>query len=144
MLKKHDYAIENNRKSVTVVHKGNIMKYTEGAFKNWTYDIANVEYKGKIIHYTEYKNSGIVLKDAIADNMFQQILLRPSEYDVLVMPNLNGDYFSDAFDTQVGGIGIDNGGNIGEGYGVFEATHGTAPNSGNDKVNPVHCSYQVS
>ncbi len=135
--KAFDYAIENNRKSVTVVHKGNIMKYTEGAFKNWAYDLANQDYKGKIIPYTEYKNSGIVLKDAIADNMFQQIILRPSEYDVLVMPNLNGDYFSDALAAQVGGLGIAPGGNVGDGYAVFEATHGTAPKyAGMDKVNP--------
>ncbi len=135
--KAFDYAIENSRKSVTVVHKGNIMKYTEGAFKNWTYDLSNEEYKEKIIPYTEYKNSGIVLKDAIADNMFQQILLRPSEYDVLVMPNLNGDYFSDALAAQVGGLGIAPGGNVGDGYAVFEATHGTAPKyAGMDKVNP--------
>ncbi|HNZ86976.1 MAG TPA: isocitrate dehydrogenase (NADP(+)) [Methanofastidiosum sp.] len=135
--KAFDFALENNRRSVTVVHKGNIMKYTEGAFKNWAYDLANHEYKGKIIPYTEYKDSGIVLKDAIADNMFQQILLRPSEYDVLVMPNLNGDYFSDALAAQVGGLGIAPGGNIGEGYAVFEATHGTAPKyAGMDKVNP--------
>ncbi|HOC77709.1 MAG TPA: isocitrate dehydrogenase (NADP(+)) [Methanofastidiosum sp.] len=135
--KAFDFALENNRRSVTVVHKGNIMKYTEGAFKNWAYDLANQEYKGKIIPYTEYKDSGIVLKDAIADNMFQQILLRPSEYDVLVMPNLNGDYFSDALAAQVGGLGIAPGGNIGDGYAVFEATHGTAPKyAGMDKVNP--------
>lgn len=135
--KAFDFALENYRRSVTVVHKGNIMKYTEGAFKNWAYDLANHEYKGKIIPYTEYKDSGIVLKDAIADNMFQQILLRPSEYDVLVMPNLNGDYFSDALAAQVGGLGIAPGGNIGEGYAVFEATHGTAPKyAGMDKVNP--------
>lgn len=135
--KAFDYAIENNRKSVTVVHKGNIMKYTEGAFKNWAYDLANQDYKGKIIPYTEYKDSGIVLKDAIADNMFQQIILRPAEYDVLVMPNLNGDYFSDALAAQVGGLGIAPGGNVGDGYAVFEATHGTAPKyAGMDKVNP--------
>ncbi len=135
--KAFDFALENNRKSVTVVHKGNIMKYTEGAFKNWAYELANQEYRGKIIPYTEYNESGIVLKDAIADNMFQQILLRPSEYDVLVMPNLNGDYFSDALAAQVGGLGIAPGGNIGEGYAVFEATHGTAPKyAGMDKVNP--------
>jgi len=135
--KAFDFALEKNRKSVTVVHKGNIMKYTEGAFKNWAYDLARQEYMGKIIPYTEYKNSGIVLKDAIADNMFQQILLRPSEYDVLVMPNLNGDYFSDALAAQVGGLGIAPGGNVGDGYAVFEATHGTAPKyAGMDKVNP--------
>jgi isocitrate dehydrogenase len=135
--KAFDFAIENNRKSVTVVHKGNIMKYTEGAFKNWAYDLANQDYKGKIIPYTEYKDSGIVLKDAIADNMFQQALLRPAEYDVLVMPNLNGDYFSDALAAQVGGLGIAPGGNVGDGYAVFEATHGTAPKyAGMDKVNP--------
>ena len=135
--KAFDFALEKNRKSVTVVHKGNIMKYTEGAFKNWAYDLARQEYMGKIIPYKEYKNSGIVLKDAIADNMFQQILLRPSEYDVLVMPNLNGDYFSDALAAQVGGLGIAPGGNVGDGYAVFEATHGTAPKyAGMDKVNP--------
>lgn len=135
--KAFDFALENNRNSVTVVHKGNIMKYTEGAFKNWAYDLANYEYKDKIIPYNEYKDSGIILKDVIADNMFQQILLRPSEYDVLVMPNLNGDYFSDALAAQVGGLGIAPGGNIGDGFAMFEATHGTAPKyAGLDKVNP--------
>ncbi len=135
--KAFDFALENNRNSVTVVHKGNIMKYTEGAFKNWAYDLAKYEYKNKIIPYNEYKDSGIILKDVIADNMFQQILLRPSEYDVLVMPNLNGDYFSDALAAQVGGLGIAPGGNVGDGFAMFEATHGTAPKyAGLDKVNP--------
>jgi isocitrate dehydrogenase len=139
------YAIENNRKSVTIVHKGNIMKFTEGAFKDWGYEIAREKYSGKIVTEDEvYEKHGgkapagkIVIKDRIADNMFQQALLRPEEYDVLATTNLNGDYLSDALAAQVGGLGIAPGGNIGDGYAVFEATHGTAPKyAGQDKVNP--------
>ena len=140
-----EYALKYNRKSVTLVHKGNIMKFTEGAFKEWGYQIAKDEFADVTITEEElYANHGgqvpagkIVIKDRIADNMFQQALLRPDEYDVLAMPNLNGDYMSDALAAQVGGLGIAPGGNIGDGPAVFEATHGTAPKyAGQDKVNP--------
>lgn len=140
-----EYAVENKRKSVTLVHKGNIMKFTEGAFKDWGYDVAKEEFGHITITEDEvYKNHGgkapsgkIVVKDRIADNMFQQCLLRPDEYDVVALPNLNGDYISDALAAQIGGLGIAPGGNIGRGYAVFEATHGTAPKyAGQDKVNP--------
>lgn len=140
-----EYAIENKRSSVTLVHKGNIMKFTEGAFKDWGYDVAKSEFGHITISEDEvYKNHGgktpagkILIKDRIADNMFQQILLRPEEYDVMALPNLNGDYISDALAAQIGGLGIAPGGNIGKGYAVFEATHGTAPKyAGQDKVNP--------
>ncbi len=139
------YAIENKRQSVTLVHKGNIMKFTEGAFKDWGYEIAREKYSGKLITENEVweKHNGktpagmIMIKDRIADNMFQQALLRPDEYDVLATTNLNGDYLSDALAAQVGGLGIAPGGNVGDGYAVFEATHGTAPKyAGQDKVNP--------
>lgn len=140
-----EYAIENKRKSVTLVHKGNIMKFTEGAFKDWGYQVAKEEFSGAIVteeevwsaHNGKVPAGKIVVKDRIADNMFQQALLRPDEYDVLALPNLNGDYISDALAAQVGGLGIAPGGNIGRGYAVFEATHGTAPKyAGQDKVNP--------
>lgn len=140
-----NYAIKNNRTSVTIVHKGNIMKYTEGAFRTWGYELAKEEYEGKVISENDLweKFNGkqpentILIKDRIADAMFQQILLRPSEYSVLAMPNLNGDYMSDALAAQVGGLGIAPGANIGDGFAVFEATHGTAPKYANlDKVNP--------
>jgi isocitrate dehydrogenase len=139
------YAIANKSKSVTLVHKGNIMKFTEGAFKEWGYELAREKYSQVFVTETEVseKHGGktpagkIVLKDRIADNMFQQILLRPDEYDVIATPNLNGDYISDALAAQVGGLGIAPGGNIGDGFAVFEATHGTAPKyAGQDKVNP--------
>ncbi len=139
------YAIANKSKSVTLVHKGNIMKFTEGAFKEWGYELAKEKYSNVFVTETELseKYQGkvpagkIVLKDRIADNMFQQILLRPDEYDVIATSNLNGDYLSDALAAQVGGLGIAPGGNIGDGYAVFEATHGTAPKyAGQDKVNP--------
>ena len=139
------YAIDNNRKSVTLVHKGNIMKFTEGAFRNWGYEAAEEFYKDKIITEEElWKNFNgkipdgkILIQDRIADAMFQQILLRPAEYDILVMPNLNGDYMSDALAAMVGGLGMAPGANIGDGYAVFEATHGTAPKyAGQDKINP--------
>ncbi len=139
------YAIENNRDSVTLVHKGNIMKYTEGAFRNWGYELAATEFPGKTISEADLweKHGGnvpegkIVIKDRIADAMFQQILLRPAEYSVLAMPNLNGDYMSDALAAQVGGLGMAPGANIGDGVALFEATHGTAPKyTGLDKVNP--------
>ncbi len=140
-----NFAIENNKSSVTLVHKGNIMKYTEGAFRIWGYELAREEYEGKVISEKDLwdKFNGkqpentILLKDRIADAMFQQILLRPLEYSVLAMPNLNGDYISDALAAQVGGLGMAPGANIGDGYAVFEATHGTAPKYANlDKVNP--------
>jgi len=139
------YAIANHRPSVTLVHKGNIMKFTEGAFRNWGYELAKEEFADKVISEDELwsKYDGkqpaglIVIRDRIADAMFQQILLRPDEYSVLAMPNLNGDYMSDALAAQVGGLGMAPGANIGDGYALFEATHGTAPKyAGQDKVNP--------
>ncbi|AYO32078.1 isocitrate dehydrogenase (NADP(+)) [Biomaibacter acetigenes] len=144
MRKALKYAIENGRKSVTIVHKGNIMKYTEGSFKNWCYALAKSEFAGKIVTEEELPSCGsnvpegkIIVKDRISDNMFQQLLLRPSEYDVIVTPNLNGDYLSDAAAAQVGGLGMAPGGNIGDYIALFEATHGTAPKyAGLDKVNP--------
>ncbi len=139
MRKAIKFAIENNRKSITIVHKGNIMKYTEGAFKNWAYEVAKDEFSDYIILESEMSGSTdrIVIKDRIADNMFQQVLLKPEEYDVIVTTNLNGDYLSDAIAAQVGGLGMAPGANIGNYYAVFEATHGTAPKYANlDKVNP--------
>ena len=139
------YAVEHNKPTVTLVHKGNIMKFTEGAFRNWGYEVARDEFPDQCISEQELwdKYDGkrpegkIVVQDRIADAMFQQILLRPSEYSVLAMPNLNGDYMSDALAAQVGGLGIAPGANIGDGYALFEATHGTAPKyAGQDKVNP--------
>ncbi len=136
-----NYAIERGRKSVTLVHKGNIMKFTEGAFRDWGYELAKKEFGAKEIDggpWCELPN-GIIIKDVIADAFLQQILTRPSEYDVIATLNLNGDYISDALAAQVGGIGIAPGGNINydSGAAVFEATHGTAPKyAGQDKVNP--------
>ena len=139
------FAIDHGRDSVTLVHKGNIMKFTEGAFRNWGYELAAEEFADTIITeaalWEQYNGKApegkIVIKDRIADAMFQQILLRPSEYSVLAMPNLNGDYMSDALAAQVGGLGIAPGANIGDGVALFEATHGTAPKyAGLDKVNP--------
>jgi isocitrate dehydrogenase len=135
------YALENGKKSVTLVHKGNIMKFTEGAFRDWGYEVATQEFRAQCVTWDECKGEvpagKLLIKDAIADNMFQQALLRPSEYDVLATTNLNGDYLSDALAAQVGGLGIAPGANIGDGYAVFEATHGTAPKYANqDKVNP--------
>jgi isocitrate dehydrogenase len=152
-----DYALANNRKSVTLVHKGNIMKFTEGAFKNWGYAVAEAEYGDKVFTWAQYdriKAEGgdadkaqkeaeaagkLIVKDVIADAFLQQILTRPAEYDVVATLNLNGDYISDALAAQVGGIGIAPGANINylTGHAVFEATHGTAPKyAGLDKVNP--------
>ena len=140
-----EYALDHKRKSVTLVHKGNIMKYTEGAFRNWGYATAREEFGEVTVSEEEVKKdyqgkvpSGkLLIKDRLADAMFQQILLRPAEYDVLAMPNLNGDYMSDALAAMVGGLGMAPGGNIGDGYAMFEATHGTAPKyAGQDKVNP--------
>ncbi|MCY8106362.1 NADP-dependent isocitrate dehydrogenase [Bacillus mojavensis] len=154
-----DYAIEHGRKSVTLVHKGNIMKFTEGAFKNWGYELAEREYGEKVFTWAEYDRIAekdgkdaankaqseaeaagkIIIKDSIADIFLQQILTRPSEFDVVATMNLNGDYISDALAAQVGGIGIAPGANINyeTGHAIFEATHGTAPKyAGLDKVNP--------
>ena len=135
------YAINHKRKSVTLVHKGNIMKFTEGGFRDWGYELAQKEFGGTIIDNGPWVRlpNGIVIKDAIADAFLQQILTRPAEYDVIATLNLNGDYISDALAAQVGGIGIAPGGNINyeNGFAVFEATHGTAPKYANqDKVNP--------
>ena len=138
------YAIDNDRKSVTFVHKGNIMKFTEGGFRDWAYALAKKEFGAALIDggpWCQFKNpktgQQIVVKDAIADAFLQQILLRPAEYDVIATLNLNGDYISDALAAQVGGIGIAPGANISDQYAVFEATHGTAPKyAGQDKVNP--------
>jgi isocitrate dehydrogenase len=139
------YAIENGRRSVTLVHKGNIMKFTEGAFREWGYQVALEEFREYVITEDELNkdyggkqpDSKIVIKDRIADNMFQQLITRPAEYDVIATPNLNGDYLSDAAAALVGGLGIAPGGNISDFYAVFEATHGTAPKyAGLDKVNP--------
>ena len=154
-----DFAIKNKRKSVTFVHKGNIMKYTEGAFRNWGYALAEREYGEYVYTWDQWErtkaekgeeaanqeqtkamnNGAILVKDAIADITLQQVLTRPSEFDVIATMNLNGDYLSDALAAQVGGIGIAPGGNINSltGHAVFEATHGTAPKYTNlDKVNP--------
>ncbi|MCG3172555.1 MAG: Isocitrate dehydrogenase [NADP] [Myxococcota bacterium] len=139
------YALEHKSPSVTLVHKGNIMKFTEGAFRDWGYQVAVDEFREQVVTEDEIweKHGGkapagkLVIKDRIADNTFQQVLLRPDEYSVMAMPNLNGDYLSDACAAQVGGLGIAPGGNIGDGYAIFEATHGTAPKyAGQDKVNP--------
>ncbi len=138
------YAIDRDRSSVTLVHKGNIMKYTEGAFRQWGYDLAKEEFGATPLDggpWMQFKNPKtgrqIVIKDMIADIMFQQMLLRPAEYSVLATPNLNGDYLSDAVAAEVGGVGIAPGANIGDYLAVFEATHGTAPkHAGLDKANP--------
>ena len=135
------YAIDNKRKSVTIVHKGNIMKFTEGGFREWGYELAQKEFGGTLLDGGPWLKlpNGIVIKEAIADAFLQQILTRPAEYDVVATLNLNGDYISDALAAEVGGIGIAPGGNINyeNGYAVFEATHGTAPKYANlDKVNP--------
>ncbi|MDX1998384.1 MAG: isocitrate dehydrogenase (NADP(+)) [Thermoanaerobaculia bacterium] len=139
------YALANGRKSVTLVHKGNIMKFTEGAFKDWGYELAKEEFGDVTVteqelwddHGGKVPAGKIVVKDRIADNMFQQVLLRPDEYDVLATTNLNGDYLSDALAAQVGGLGMAPGSNEGDGYAIFEATHGTAPKYADlDKVNP--------
>ncbi|WP_107687836.1 NADP-dependent isocitrate dehydrogenase [Neisseria wadsworthii] len=138
------YAIDNDRDSVTLVHKGNIMKFTEGGFRDWGYELAQKEFGAELIDggpWCKFKNpktgKEIIVKDAIADAFLQQIVLRPAEYDVIATLNLNGDYISDALAAQVGGIGIAPGANISDKYAVFEATHGTAPKyAGQDKVNP--------
>lgn len=139
------YAIDHRRRSVTLVHKGNIMKFTEGSFKEWGYKVAIDEFRDHIVTEDElWKNyegrmpmGKILIKDRIADSIFQQLLLRPREYDVLATPNLNGDYLSDAAAAQVGGLGIAPGANLSDTHAIFEATHGTAPKyAGLDKVNP--------
>lgn len=139
------YAINHNRNNVSLVHKGNIMKFTEGAFKDWGYALAKEEFSKQIVtedevwkeHNGKAPAGKIVVKDRIADSMFQQCLLRPEEYSVIATPNLNGDYLSDMLAAQVGGLGIAPGANIGDRAAVFEATHGTAPKyAGQDKVNP--------
>ncbi len=133
------YALEKNRKTLTIVHKGNIMKFTEGAFRNWAYDVIKREFTDKVVieGEGELSKDKVLVNDRIADAMFQQIVLRPDEYSVIVTPNLNGDYLSDAAAALVGGLGMAPGANIGDGYAVFEATHGTAPKyAGLDKVNP--------
>ncbi len=138
-------AIEGGRASVTLVHKGNIMKFTEGAFRDWGYEIARERFRDRTITEQELWDTydgvqpqgKVVIKDRIADAMFQQVLLRPDEYDILATPNLNGDYLSDACAAQVGGLGMAPGANIGDEVALFEATHGTAPKyAGQDKVNP--------
>jgi len=131
------YAIENKRKSVTLMHKGNIMKFTEGAFKNWGYEVAKSEFSDYVYMEGEEPKKPIMINDRIADNMFQQIIISPQNYDVIATTNLNGDYISDAAAALVGGLGMAPGANIGENTAVFEATHGTAPKyAGLDKVNP--------
>jgi isocitrate dehydrogenase len=139
------YALENGFESVTLVHKGNIMKYTEGAFRDWGYQVAREEFAKRTITETELyerfegrvPDGRIIIKDRIADAMFQQLLLRPEEYGVIAAPNLNGDYLSDAAAAQVGGLGMAPGANIGDRCALFEATHGSAPKyAGKDKVNP--------
>ncbi len=139
------FAIDKKRESVTLVHKGNIMKFTEGAFRDWGYELAKKEFRSKIVTedelWSKYKGKmpkgKILIKDRIADSMFQQILTRPNEYDVVATPNLNGDYLSDACAAQVGGLGMAPGANIGDYIGLFEATHGTAPKyADKDVINP--------
>jgi isocitrate dehydrogenase len=140
-----EYLLQTNRSSLTLVHKGNIMKYTEGAFKDWGYQLVEEDYTKDFISETDLwdkfegkvPSGKKVVKDRIADNMLQQILTRTDEYDVIATPNLNGDYLSDACAAQVGGLGMAPGANIGDYHGLFEATHGTAPKyAGQDKVNP--------
>jgi isocitrate dehydrogenase len=138
------YIVDNDRDSLTIVHKGNIMKFTEGAFKDWAYEVARDEFGAELLDggpWMQFKNpntgKNIIVKDGIADAMLQQVLLRPAEYDVMATLNLNGDYLSDALAAQVGGIGIAPGANLSDTVAMFEATHGTAPKyAGQDKVNP--------
>jgi len=138
------YAIKHHKPSVTMMHKGNIMKFTEGGFRDWGYELAKEKFAGQVVAEGDLSSAGngaradaVVLKDRIADSMFQQILLRPEEYSVVATPNLNGDYISDALAAEVGGLGIAPGGNVGDAAAVFEATHGTAPKyAGLDKINP--------
>ena len=142
--KSFEYAIQNNRDSVTLIHKGNIQKFTEGAFRDWGYELAKEEFGAEPFDGGPWhtflnpnNNKPIIVKDVICDAFLQQILHRPAEYDVIASPNLNGDYISDALAAQVGGIGIAPGANLGDSIAIFEATHGTAPKyAGQDKVNP--------
>ncbi|MCS7298364.1 MAG: isocitrate dehydrogenase (NADP(+)) [Spirochaetia bacterium] len=137
-----DYTIKTNMNTITIMHKGNIMKYTEGAFREWCYELALGEYRDYVVTEEELKNGAsrdgkILINDVIADNMFQQVLTKPENFKIIVAPNLNGDYISDALAAQVGGLGMAPGGNIGNPYAVFEPTHGSAPKyAGLDKVNP--------
>lgn len=140
-----NYAIQNRRRSVTLVHKGNIMKFTEGAFRDWGYEVAREEFGRYVVTedelYSQYEGKlpqgKILVNDRIADSMFQQVLLRPDEYSVIALPNLNGDYLSDACAAQIGGLGMAPGANIGDHTALFEATHGTAPKyAGKNMVNP--------
>jgi isocitrate dehydrogenase len=136
-----EYAVANGKPSVTLVHKGNIMKFTEGAFRDWGYEVAREKFGAQTVSENDLKGAKapgkVVVGDRIADSMFQQLLLRPAEYSVIATPNLNGDYLSDAAAAQVGGLGIAPGGNVGDGVAVFEATHGTAPKyAGLNKINP--------
>jgi len=138
------YALKHGLPSVTLMHKGNIMKFTEGAFRDWGYELAREKFADSVVTEADLAKGGkgaradaVIIKDRIADSMFQQLLLRPDEYSVIATPNLNGDYVSDAAAAQVGGLGIAPGGNVGDGVAVFEATHGTAPKYANlDKINP--------
>ena len=136
------YAIDNKRKTVTLVHKGNIMKFTEGAFRDWGYEVAKAEFRDSIVTEDEVtagasREGKVLINDRIADSVFQQVLTRTAEYDVFATPNLNGDYLSDACAAQVGGLGMAPGANIGDEIGFFEATHGTAPKyAGKDVINP--------
>jgi isocitrate dehydrogenase len=136
------YALKHCLPSVTLMHKGNIMKFTEGAFRDWGYEVARDRFPESLVSEGDLANAGaradaVIIKDRIADSMFQQLLLRPNEYSVIATPNLNGDYVSDAAAAQVGGLGIAPGGNVGDGVAVFEATHGTAPKYANlDRINP--------
>jgi isocitrate dehydrogenase len=142
VVKAIQYAIKTRRPSVTLVHKGNIMKFTEGGFRDWGYEIAKERFAKQTVTEAEGAKrkadvGKVVMKDRIADAMFQQLVLRPDDYSVIAAPNLNGDYLSDAAAAQVGGLGLAPGGNVGDGYAVYEATHGTAPKyAGQDKVNP--------
>jgi len=142
IVKAIQHAIKRRLPSVTLVHKGNIMKFTEGAFRDWGYEIAKERFGAQTVTEAEggkakADTGTVMIKDRIADSMFQQLLLRPDEYSVIASPNLNGDYLSDAAAAQVGGLGLAPGGNVGDGYAVFEATHGTAPKyAGQDKINP--------
>ena len=139
-----EYALKRGRKSVTMMHKGNIMKFTEGGFRDWGYEVARDEFANVVVAEADLNKGGsaaradaVIIKDRIADSMFQQLLLRPDDYEVIATPNLNGDYVSDAAAAQVGGLGIAPGGNVGDEAAVYEATHGTAPKyAGLDKINP--------
>jgi len=146
-----NFAVTSGRRRVTIIHKGNIMKFTEGAFRDWAYELAREEFGGVFLSESELEKDHqgkippgrVLVNDRIADAMFQQVLLRPAEYDVLVLPNLNGDYLSDALAAQVGGLGMAPGANVGDHEAIFEATHGSAPKyAGLDKVNP--CSMLLS